>query len=164
MNERRACQADSCDRPARPYRPYCGTHSHRFYKYGDPLAHIPVVQRTGLPLLTGQHDRVPLADRFYPRLSPVPSGCIEWTGPLDDHGYGRISEGGRGGRILKAHRVGWELLNGPVPDGLYVLHHCDNPPCCNPAHLFLGDQVANVQDMIAKGRDRFYFKTRLQSQ
>jgi hypothetical protein len=45
-------------------------------------------------------------------------------------------------------------VNGPIPDGAWVLHRCDNPPCCNPAHLFLGDAAANVADMVAKGRHR----------
>lgn len=63
--------------------------------------------------------------------------------------YGKI---GIDGRIHFAHRIAWELTNGPIPDGLRVLHRCDNPPCCNPAHLFLGTQGDNVQDMWDKQR------------
>lgn len=51
-----------------------------------------------------------------------------------------------------AHRVAWILTHGPVPHGLHVLHHCDNPPCCNPTHLFLGTALDNKRDAIAKGR------------
>ncbi len=51
-----------------------------------------------------------------------------------------------------AHRAAWEYTRGPVPAGLFVLHRCDNPPCCNPAHLFLGTQADNMADMQAKGR------------
>jgi hypothetical protein len=54
--------------------------------------------------------------------------------------------------MVKAHRWTYERFIAPVPDGMYVCHTCDNPPCVNPSHLFLGDQFANMQDMTAKGR------------
>ena len=52
----------------------------------------------------------------------------------------------------RAHRIAWEFENGPVPDGMCVCHSCDNPPCCNPKHLFLGSHQDNTQDMMKKGR------------
>lgn len=55
-------------------------------------------------------------------------------------------------RIYYAHRFGWTLANGEIPPGMCVLHRCDNPPCVNPTHLFLGDRRDNAIDMIAKGR------------
>lgn len=73
------------------------------------------------------------------------SSCVVWTGRRDEKGYGRAGR-------RKAHRVAWETANGPIPTGLCVLHRCDNPPCCNPAHLFLGTQLDNVRDREAKGR------------
>lgn len=93
-----------------------------------------------------------IATRLAAKCVPAPNGCIEFTGCRNQFGYGRISRGVRGEGSENAHRVAWMLANGPVPDGLWVLHHCDNPPCCNPDHLFLGDVAANVQDMINKGR------------
>lgn len=78
-------------------------------------------------------------------------GCWGWLGHHDRAGYGRLQIGNRS---KHAHRVSWELHNGPIPAGSWVLHRCDNPPCCNPAHLFLGDQAANVADMVSKGRNR----------
>jgi hypothetical protein len=75
--------------------------------------------------------------------------CWEWRGNRHRQGYGLIS---RNYKISKAHRVMWQFRNGPIPDGMCVLHRCDNPPCCNPAHLFLGTQVDNIHDMQNKGR------------
>jgi hypothetical protein len=67
-------------------------------------------------------------------------------------GYGQIGVGGNHGRRLLAHRVAWILTFGPIPDGLWVLHSCDNPPCVRPDHLFLGTALANSEDRDAKGR------------
>ena len=80
------------------------------------------------------------------------TGCLEFVGGKRGKGYGCITV--RTGHTSGAHRVAWELANGPIPAGLYVLHRCDNRPCCNPSHLFLGTNRDNIADMIAKGRDR----------
>ena len=79
--------------------------------------------------------------------------CLEWQGALDHHGYGRLSSrSGRAGNPESAHRVAWEMAHGPIPDGMNVLHRCDNPPCVNVEHLFLGTMKDNTRDMMAKGR------------
>jgi hypothetical protein len=71
--------------------------------------------------------------------------CWVWNGTCWEKGYGRLGD-------KRAHRVMWAIVNGPIPPGLQVLHHCDNPPCVRPEHLFLGTQLDNMRDMIAKGR------------
>ncbi len=79
--------------------------------------------------------------------------CWEWTGKTDKDGYARITvQTPAGPRGVRVHRIAYELSNGPIPDGLWVLHRCDNPLCSNPAHLFLGDNATNQQDCIRKGR------------
>jgi hypothetical protein len=80
------------------------------------------------------------------------SACIEWTGAKDAHGYGQA--GARLWGTRKAHRQEWIKANGPIPKEMMVCHSCDNPPCINVNHLFLGTQAENLQDMTHKGRRR----------
>lgn len=97
----------------------------------------------------------PLETRFQSNLGPVTEGgCIPWIGYTNKHGYGQIGLGGHGSQRVFAHRLAYEKANGPIRDGLCVLHRCDNPPCCNPEHLFLGTRAENMEDMDAKGRRR----------
>ncbi len=77
--------------------------------------------------------------------------CWLWTASTVK-GYGQIGAGGTGGRMLKAHRVSWEIHKGQIPDGMGVLHSCDTPLCVNPKHLFLGTTIDNNMDMVEKGR------------
>jgi DNA-binding CsgD family transcriptional regulator len=76
-------------------------------------------------------------------------GCWTWTGGTSGFGHGAFWDGER---QEIAHRFSWRLHHGPIPDGIYVLHHCDNPPCVRPDHLFLGTQRDNIRDASAKGR------------
>jgi hypothetical protein len=77
--------------------------------------------------------------------------CWVWTGRRTPRGYGEFGLH-KPGRSSRAHRVAWELTHGPIPDGMCICHACDNPPCCNPAHLFLGTSADNTRDMDEKGR------------
>jgi hypothetical protein len=75
--------------------------------------------------------------------------CWEWKRSIVRTGYG----GTRWGRqTMLAHRVAWTLTHGAVPDRMFVCHRCDNRKCCNPSHLFLGTNLDNMRDMVAKGR------------
>lgn len=78
--------------------------------------------------------------------------CWEWRGRRRGRGYGYLPKPLEGGTETAAHRAAWELEIGPIPDGLFVCHHCDNPPCVRPTHLFLGTNADNMRDMVAKGR------------
>ena len=105
----------------------------------------------GDPFVPSRLEMLP-EERFKAKLSardPV-TGCIEWMGYRVERGYGQI----RWGDAMEgAHRVAYMLKHGPIPTGLSVLHKCDNPPCCNDEHLFLGTHADNSADMVTKGRE-----------
>lgn len=90
-----------------------------------------------------------LREAIWERVFPEPmSGCWLWTGADTGQGYGRLNK-------RAAHRISWEAHNGrPVPQGMWVLHKCDNPPCVNPDHLYVGTHADNMRDALA--RDRFH--------
>ncbi len=127
------CTVEGCDRRVNA-RGLCHRHYWRWRKHGtvelprgdDPVAFFwSLVDRRG------------------------PEDCWEFTASRFKFGYGRIRFGGRS---VTAHRLAWTLTFGDPGPELNVCHRCDNPPCCNPAHLFLGSDRDNVQDALQKGR------------
>jgi len=85
-------------------------------------------------------------DRFWGRVDKrQDEGCWLWTSHCNKGGYGKL-----GSKL--AHRIAWELTYGPIHTGLDVCHHCDNPKCVNPSHLFMGTARDNIRDCISKGR------------
>lgn len=138
------CSVDNCERQHNAHG-LCGMHGAR-------------MRRSGTTNLQPQSRPSP-ADQFATKLIQRSSGCLEWTGGTNDDDYGVIYVEGKS---VKTHRFAWELAHGPIPPGLNVLHHCDDPPCCQTdptpgypeGHLFLGTEADNMADKISKGRQR----------
>lgn len=91
-----------------------------------------------------------LKSKFWPKVQQGSiDECWEWLGVRTARGYGRMRIGDH---LVIAHRISYTIQHGEIPEGLFVCHKCDNPPCCNPAHLFLGTPLENAGDMVRKGR------------
>lgn len=94
-----------------------------------------------------QHNST-LKERFFYKVEKTDS-CWNWIGGKYSNGYGCMFVGRK---LTGAHRVSWMVHNGAIPSGMQILHRCDNPPCVNPDHLFLGSQLENIRDMLGKNR------------
>lgn len=140
------CKIESCDKPVKA-RGYCATH-HRY------------LLRTGREWTPGTGAVQPMASKFWPKVDTRPGlgpngDCWEWRAAVQRAtGYGLIGKGGFGAGSEGVHRVSYRMHHGDIPDGMLVMHTCDNRLCVNPAHLRLGTYKDNTRDMIAKGRRR----------
>lgn len=108
-------------------------------------------QTTILDAATTTSDNLMLSalTKFSHRLRETESGCQEFMGSRNTEGYGNIWYEGK---CWKAHRFSWRAWKGPIPEDMLVCHTCDNPPCCNIDHLFLGTNLDNTLDKVRKGR------------
>lgn len=139
----KVCEYDGCFRPSYAKR-LCSKHYARLRAHGDPSIVI-TPDKFRHPTRTPDQAR----DAFMRRLRRTGTGCLAWTGATDPSGYGRVEWNGA---IQLAHRVAYQILVGPIPDGQFICHRCDNPPCCEPQHLFAGTGLDNHNDMWSKGR------------
>jgi hypothetical protein len=129
------CDFPGCDR-GHYGKGLCEGHYTQHIRKGQPLA----------PLGTAKGD---LAKHFYATVDTETDECIEWPYVKSGFGYGMVT---LDGRRLGTHVAAWKRKNGEVPEGHQINHHCDNPCCYNPKHLYAGTQAENIQDQVTRGR------------
>lgn len=133
------CAAKDCDKKC-TRNLYCDKHYYRFKKYGNPDIVKSRYQKKDYTL------EQLFLNSF---IKKNEDACWEWRGPLNDWGYGRLNHSSH---HIAAHRFSYQYFVGDFEESLFVCHHCDNPKCVNPNHLFLGDAQTNMDDMVKKGR------------
>ena len=124
----RKCAVDGCTNTAKPVSGYCNKHHIRKYRGKDP--HKMLIKER-------------------PTIDPQTGDCWNWNRSISKFGYGLTKINGR---TITIHRLAYIEVNGTIPDGMSVLHHCDNKRCFNPDHLFIGTLLDNMRDMCEKGR------------
>jgi len=175
------CSVADCD-SLHNAKGYCRSHYNRMRRHGSPFAGKPStstdVNACSVEGCDGKYEAKGLCQKHYCRMKKTgslfevqthkeltpdtfwvrvavtanPDRCWEWQRSRDKKGYGVV---GRNNKTIKAHRYALSLTTGEMPDHLSALHTCDNPPCCNPSHLWWGTLGDNNADMKAKGRYRF---------
>jgi hypothetical protein len=166
------CSVEGCGKPSR-HRGLCESHYRKYRASDDFEPHIPMNQTpcsvegcdrrvVAAGICNMHYLRLTRTGTLAPRLrraieakmqaniKPV-GDCWEWQGQVMANGYGVVFYDGR---KRLAHRVMYELTHGPVDNGLFCCHRCDNPRCVNPKHIFLGTHKENMADMDSKGRRR----------
>lgn len=142
MKATQICSVEGCERTGQMRRGLCGMHYLRMWR-SEEFKILPVLS---------------LEEQFAAGLERKPNGCLEWTGPKNSDGYGRITVNGKDEYI---HRLAWTMVNGPIPEGMVIRHFkCDNPPCADLSHLRLGTHADNVADKMAKGHHPSQKQTR----
>lgn len=132
------CSMDGCGNKVHA-KNYCKKHYNRWKTHGD-AGYVDI----------NSHKEIPLQERLFAQIEKMPNGCWEWRGGCDKKtGYGKIRINSKSNFI---HRVMYELYNGEIAEGMFICHKCDNPPCCNPDHLFQGTHADNMRDKTKKGR------------
>lgn len=131
------CVVGECSRPVYiKSRGLCRAHYNRWWRHGDPLGGRPVMSARTIEDVWARVQRGGADD------------CWPWTGSVDRDGYGKMKVGA----LRRAHRIAFYAATGTDPTGYFICHTCDNPPCCNPAHLYRGTALDNNRDIHRRGR------------